>query len=175
MPHSALQIPVPGLEPFVRDRTAHYDTDYLSTDPAYVHAHITVLAPFLPAVDKMAAASVAQIAARMTPFAFRLERVDTFPDGIVHLLPEPHDGFRALTAALWAASPQCPPYGGQFPDSTPHLTLDLVHADVTQASTERLLERYPRPDTHRAEQVHLAWYEPGACRVLQTWSLGRAH
>ena len=47
--HSVLQVPVPELEPFVLDRTRHYDTDYVSTDPGFVHAHVTALAPFLDA------------------------------------------------------------------------------------------------------------------------------
>ena len=61
--HSVLQVPVPGLEPFVRARTEHYDTDYLSADPAFTHAHVTALGPFLPEVDDAAAATIAAIAA----------------------------------------------------------------------------------------------------------------
>ena len=49
--HAVLQIPVPELEPFVRQRHEHYDPHFVSTDPAFVHAHITVLGPFLPPED----------------------------------------------------------------------------------------------------------------------------
>ena len=45
--HSVLQVPVPPLEEYVRGRTAHYDPSYLGVGPAYVHAHVTALAPFV--------------------------------------------------------------------------------------------------------------------------------
>ena len=70
--HSVLQVPVPPLEPWVRQRTAFYDTDYLSTDPAFTHAHVTALAPFLPEVDDGAAATVAAIVADTRAFDFTL-------------------------------------------------------------------------------------------------------
>lgn len=108
------------------------------------------------------------------PFEFRLDRFATFPNGCIHLRPEPDKGFRELTDRLWAAFPECPPYGGEFPDSTPHLTLDLVHAGVTQASTEALLAQHPRSEVHAADCVDLAWYEPGGCGRLAAWPLGQA-
>ncbi len=86
-----LQVPVPELEPFVRARTGHYDTDYLSTDPGFVHAHVTALAPFLDGADLTAEVldKVAEIASTTRHFDFTLAELDTFPNGIVHLLPEP--------------------------------------------------------------------------------------
>lgn len=174
MAHSVLQVPVPGLEPFVRARTEHYDTDYLSTDPAFTHAHITVLGPFLPELDERAAGVVAEVVGSVAAFTFRLDAIDTFPNGCIHLRPQPDSGFRELTARLWEAFPQCPPYAGAFPDSVPHLTLDLRHADVTEETTATLLETSPRPSSHRADRVDLAWYEPGRCRRLRAWSLGES-
>jgi 2'-5' RNA ligase superfamily len=171
--HSVLQVPVPPLEPWVRQRTAFYDTDYLSADPAFTHAHVTVLGPFLPTVDEEAAARVAGLLARVRPFDFTLARLGTFPNGIVHLLPEPDHGFSALTAALVAAFPQCPPYGGEFGTPRPHLTLDALSADVTEASTRTALGAAV-PAYCRAERVDLAWYEAGRCRVLRSWPLGAA-
>jgi len=41
--HSVLVVPVPALEEYVRARTAHYDASFVSADPAWVHAHLTVL------------------------------------------------------------------------------------------------------------------------------------
>lgn len=165
---------MPGLEAFVRARTAHYDRAYLSADPSYTHAHVTVLGPFLPAVDDAATALVAKVVASVEPFAFRLDRLATYPNGCVHLKPEPDEGFRELTRRLWAAFPECPPYAGEHPRSTPHLTLDLVHGEVTEASTRALLARpeYARPARHRAERVDLAWYQAGGCRLLDSWPLG---
>jgi hypothetical protein len=170
-----LQVPVPALEPFVLARTRHYDTDYVSTDPAFVHAHVTALAPFLPshALTEAALATVTRIAASTAPFDVTLEVLDTFPNGIVHLLPEPSAPFAALTATLWAAFPQCPPYAGRFGDVVPHLTLDALSDDVTEESTRRRVAPH-LPARCRAERLDLAWYEPGACRVLRSWPLGAA-
>ncbi|GAA2487488.1 2'-5' RNA ligase family protein [Terrabacter carboxydivorans] len=171
--HSVLQVPVPELEPFVLDRTLHYDTDYVSADPDFVHAHVTALAPFLdePHLTPSALELVAEIAGATAAFDFTLHRVDTFPNGIVHLLPEPAMPFATLTATLWQAFPQCPPYAGRYGDVVPHLTLDALSADVTEASTRELVGEH-LPARCRADRLDLAWYEPGACRILHSWTLG---
>lgn len=166
--HSVLQVPVPQLEPFVRARTIHYDADYLSADPAFTHAHVTVLAPFLSTVDDEAAATVAKVVASVDAFDFTLARVATFPNGCIHLVPEPGNGFRELTDRMWAAFPECPPYAGRFPP-VPHLTLDLVSAEVSEDSTRAALHL---PAYCRAERVDLAWYEPGGCHVVRSFPLG---
>lgn len=168
--HSVLQIPVPALEWFVRDRNAHYDGDYVSSDPDFVHAHITVLGPFLDEVDEASADVVADIASRVAPFDVRLGRIATFPNGVIHLLPEPDEQFRRLTRDLWAAFPECPPYGGEFAEIVPHLTLDLTSHGVTEESTRAALRL---PAAERAERIDLAWYEPGNCHRIRSWPLGR--
>lgn len=168
--HSVLQVPVPPLEPWVRGRTAFYDTDYLSADLDFGHAHVTALGPFLPVLDETAAARVAEIAAATQPFDFTLARLGTFADGIIHLLPDPDGPFRLLTERLAAAFPQCPPYEGRFAP-VPHLTLDARSELVTEASTRRSLGAL-LPARCRAERLDLAWYEPGGCRVLRSWRLG---
>ncbi len=43
--HTCLAVPVPALEDWVRERTAHYDPSFVSTDPGFAHAHLTLLAP----------------------------------------------------------------------------------------------------------------------------------
>ena len=185
MSHTVLQVPVPQLEPFVRARTEHYDPAWLSPDPGFVHAHITALAPFLPPerLDVDALAVVAQIAESTAAFDIDLSVIDTFPNGIIHLVPQPLTPFRLLTQRLWEAFPDCPPYAGQFPDVRPHLTLDArsepVTETVNQAVTETVTEDSTRvllgdllPVQCRAERLDLAWYEAQNCRILQTWRLG---
>ena len=168
--HSVLQLPVPELEPFVRERTGHYDLDYVSADPAFTHAHVTALGPFLTEIDDEAFATVAAIVADSKAFGFTLERMATFPNGIIHLVPEPDAGFRELTGRLAASFPQCPPYGGRFADVRPHLTLDARADAVTEESTRSLLADL-LPARCRAERLDLAWYQPGGCRVLRSWAL----
>lgn len=168
-----LQVPVPQLEPFVRARHAHYDADYVSADPTFVHAHVTALGPFLPVVDAEAAQLVAKIAASVEPFEFTLARVATFPNGLIHLVPEPDGPFRELTSRLVAAFPECRPYEGRF-EPVPHLTLDLRSASVSEESTRALLGDAV-PAACRAERLDLAWYEPGCLSLLDSWPLGGSY
>jgi 2'-5' RNA ligase len=165
-----LVVPVPALEPFVRARTAHYDTAYLSADPRFTHAHVTVLGPWRPRLEPADAETIAQIAATVPPFDVRLERIATFPNGIIHLVPEPDRHFRDLTRRATAAFPDCPPYAGEF-EPVPHLTLDQRSEVVSEASTRSLLGATVPCDV-RAERLDLVWYEAGRCHVVASWALG---
>lgn len=169
--HAVLVVPVPELEPFVRDRWEHYDPAMVSTDPAFTHAHVTALAPYLTEPTAADLALLAELAADTEPFDFLLDEVAAFPDGIVHLRPEPAALFAALTDRLWEAFPQCPPYAGRFPDSVPHLTLDLLSDKVSVASTRALLGALV-PARCRADRLELHWYESGNCHVRHSWPLG---
>lgn len=172
--HSVLQIPVPELEPFIRARHEHYDVDYVSADPDFVHAHITALGPFLTPAEMTPVnlALVSDIAARTEPIPFVLKRFGMFPNGIIHLVPEPSAPFRALTAELFAAFPDKPPYAAEFPDVAPHLTLDARSDAVSLESTRRLVSPL-LPAVCVADRLDLAWYEPGNCHVITSWKLGR--
>jgi 2'-5' RNA ligase len=171
MGHSVLVVPVGQLEEFVRARTEHYDSAYLSADPAFVHAHITALGPFLDHVDDAAASTIEQIARQTEPFDFTLATIATFPNGIIHLVPDPDDAFRRLTARLSEAFGQCPPYAGAFEDVRPHLTLD-ARSDVVSEATTRALLGTTIPASGRAVRLDLVWYDAGDCRVIRSWPLG---
>jgi 2'-5' RNA ligase len=166
-----LVVPVPELEPYVRARTEHYDPAYVSADPAFTHAHVTALGPVRPHLDERTARTIAAVAAGVEPFEVRFDRIDTFPNGIIHLLPEPDGAFRELTGRLVEAFPDCPPYAGEFPDPVPHLTLDLRSAEVTEASTRELLGELV-PCTARATRLDLSWYQAGRCHLVTSWPLG---
>ncbi|MEX0429101.1 2'-5' RNA ligase family protein [Nocardioides sp. DS6] len=169
--HSVLVVPVPELDPFVQARTAHYDASFLSADPAFAHAHVTLLGHWLsdPAVADLD--TVAQVLARFEPFETALGEVSAFPDGLVHLRPEPDAPFRALTQALVARFPQCPPYAGRFPDPVPHLTLDQTSEAVTVDSVAAEL-RGILPVRLRVDRVDLQWWANHDCHVRHTWKLG---
>lgn len=169
--HTVLQVPVPPLEDFVRARTVHYDPAYVASDQAFVHAHVTALGPFVDELTADVERRVAAIAAESPPFDFVLERMGRFTDGTLHLVPEPDEGFRKLTARLAAEFPEFPPYAGQYVDFFPHLTLDRLSSDVTEESTLALLTGV-LPARCRAERLDLAWYEPHGSRVLHGWPLG---
>lgn len=169
--HSVLLVPVPDLEPFIRGRWEHYAPELVSRDPAFTHAHVTLLAPFLRAPDPADLARVARVVGSVPAFDFVLSDVDVFPDGTIYARPDPGAPFSRLTAALWEEFPQCPPYEGRYGDVAPHLTLDRVGPGVdvpsTRAGVGDLL-----PVRCVADRVELHWYETGNCHVRATWALG---
>ena len=167
--HSVLQVPVPPLEEYVRGRTAHHDPSYVGA-AGFVHAHVTALGPFAAALTDDLERRVAAIAQVTEPFDFVLERIGRFDDGTLHLLPEPDEGFRKLTARLAAEFPAFPPYAGEF-EPMPHLTLDRLSDEVTVESTLALLDGV-LPAACRAERLDLAWYEPGRTHIVGSWPLG---
>lgn len=171
--HTVLVVPVPLLEPLVRGRHEHYDTDYVSSDPSFAHAHLTVLAPFVAPAELTAATrhTVAQIAWETRPFEVSLTRVATFPNGIVHLVPEPAEPLRALTERFCRAFPTLLPYGGAFGSVEPHVTIDALGPDVTE-DTVRAWVAPLLPSPLRVERLQLSWYAARDCRTLAAWELG---
>ncbi|KQW52758.1 hypothetical protein ASC77_00070 [Nocardioides sp. Root1257] len=173
MAHTVLVVPVPELEPFVLGRTRHYDASFVSADPTFVHAHISALGPFLDDPSSPDRALVGEIAAATPAFDFTLERIGELAHGILSLLPDPDDPFRELTRRLVAAFPQCPPYGGAYPEPTPHLTLDQ-RADGIDEQSVRTALGDAVPARCRADRLVLHRYANHDCRVLAEWKLGGA-
>ena len=163
--HAVLLAGVPPLEDWVRERTAHYDAGFVSADPAFAHAHVTVLAPF----PLEARGPAAAIASGVSAFDVSLARVDVFPDGVVHLVPEPDDGFRALTDAARRLLPDVQPYWGRF-EPVPHLTLDRLGPGVTVESTRDAVAHLLAARA-RVTELLLTWWESGDCRVLGRFPL----
>lgn len=169
--HTVLVVPVPELESFVRLRWEHYAPALVSADPAFTHAHITALAPYLLDPTDADLGRVAAIAATTEQFDYALDTVRVLPDGHINLEPEPAAPFARLTARLWEAFPQCPPYGGRHCDVAPHLTLDRCSPEVSAESTRALLGDAV-PARCRADRLELQWYQTGGCRALRSWPLG---
>jgi 2'-5' RNA ligase len=100
--------------------------------------HVTVLVPWVvePTPDdvRRLAAAVAPYA----PFELSFPTAGLFPNGTAWLKPEPFDKVRSLLSSVSEAFPECPPYGGEFPDPHPHLTIssgrDGAPAVVAEAS-----------------------------------------
>ena len=165
--HAVLQIGVPPLEPWIVARTRHYDARFVSDDPRFQHAHITILAP----LHRWDEAALTELARSTRPFDFTLNELAVFADGCVYLRPEPEAVFRRLTAAAQAAHPDVVPFGAPTP--VPHLTLDRLAADVTLASTRVLLAGM-LPARCRAEALELVWYQTGNCHLIRRWAFGQA-
>lgn len=171
-----LVLPVAPLEPFVRARTAHYDASFLSEDPAFTHAHLTVLVPVpWPLPDGLEDA-LADLAGRTHLPDVVLERVAAFPDGVLHLVPEPEvalEALRVLHDAVRALLPQVRPYDGAVAEPVPHVTVDRIGPDVDLSSTRAALAPL-LPARWRPDALELHWYGNDACRVLRRWPLGAA-
>lgn len=170
-----LTVPVPVLEEWVRARTAHYDASFVSADPSFAHAHLTLLAPWIDAPTPGDLDRVAQVLAGVPAFEVELTGVAVFPDGLVHAVPAPDTGLRALTAALAAEFPDHPPYAGRYAATggpTPHVTLDRLGPGVTldwvRAEVGHLL-----PAPLAVDRVDLQWWGNHACRRVHSWRLDR--
>ncbi len=169
--HTVLAVPVPALDALVRERTAWYDASFVSADPGFVHAHITVLGPWVQHPSAVDLGTVAEIVSRVEPREVRLDEVTVFPNGLIHVRPEPDTVFRRLTSALVEAFPEHPPYGGAFPDPVPHLTLDHVAGGVSVAEVAERVSGV-LPTTFAADRLDLQRWANDDCRLLHSWPLG---
>ncbi len=170
-----LVVPVPELEQVVRAHWQRHEPTWVSADPGFTHAHITVLAPWRAAPTPGQLDEVAAIAGTVPPFDYDLAEVAQFPNGTLHAPPTPAAPFRTLTGAVLTAFSDCVPYDGQFgavDDLVPHLTLDHRLTGATVASVRAdLADTLPR--RCRAERLEWHWYDEGGCALKGRWPLGR--
>jgi len=107
---------------------------------AGVPAHITILFPFLDEqlIDGRVKEDLQALMARHQAFRTELRECRRF-SSVLYAAPVPDVRFRSLTDEIAERWPQAPPYGGQFDEVIPHLTIadgqdrevfDLVEADV---------------------------------------------
>ncbi len=88
-----------------------------------VAPHVTLLFPW--EVAPVCDSAVRQLAAalvNMEPFTMVLDQIGRFP-GVLWLGPSREHELRALAHAVRGAFPQRLPYGGQFPQFIPHVTV----------------------------------------------------
>ncbi|MET7575314.1 2'-5' RNA ligase family protein [Streptomyces sp. NPDC005492] len=148
---SGLTVRVPGAEPVVRAWRDRLDP----SAGAGVPAHVTVLFPFVDEsrIDDGACAAIGEVIGRHRPFEARFEHCGRFP-GISYLVPEPDIPFRRLTEAIADRWPEAPPFGGQFDEVVPHLTIAQGQDDVALEEAEADL-RGRLPVTARVSSVDL--------------------
>lgn len=133
-----------------------------------IPAHITLLYPFLPArsIDADTEAALAALLLEIPAFDFALAEIGRFP-GVVYLAPEPAARFVALTETLVTRWPEQQPYGGDYPEVIPHLTV-AYGAPIPDGLAERL------PLTARAEEVWLMGRVGGRWVCRRQFQLGSA-
>ncbi|HYO19491.1 MAG TPA: 2'-5' RNA ligase family protein, partial [Dermatophilaceae bacterium] len=109
---SGLVIEIPEAEPAVAAPRIRLDR----VAALGVPAHVTALFPFVAPDDITEAvlSQVSEVAAANAPFDYRFARTAWFGQQVVYLAPDQPAPFIKVTESLWAAVPECPPYGGRF-------------------------------------------------------------
>ncbi|WSF56307.1 2'-5' RNA ligase family protein [Streptomyces canus] len=127
-------------------------------------------------MDDGALAAVGDVIGRHRPFEARFEHCVRFP-GILYLVPEPDIPFRRLTEAIADRWPETPPFGGQFDEVVPHLTIAQGQDDAVLEEAEADL-RGRLPITARVSSVDLMvhdgtrWQQSGVIRAPVISSVG---
>jgi hypothetical protein len=141
-PESGLIVEIPQAEAAVGPYRERLD----ASAGLGVPAHITVLFPFIPPaqLDAGVLSQLGQLFAAVPRFGFRLDRTGWFGQDAVWLAPSDPGPFRALTQHVVEAFPAYPPYGGDFADSVPHLTIgDSPSAGDLRAAEESIAPLLP--------------------------------
>ena len=127
MPETALICRVPEAERYIARYRERFDPSARRNVPA----HVTILYPFMPPaqVDSGVIDELRGIATAVRCFEYRLAETRRFPVAL-YLAPQPEDSFAALTAAVFRAFPDYPPFEGKFATVVPHVT--VAHADEAQ-------------------------------------------
>src|SRR5919201_3982370 len=137
---------------------------------------LTLLYPWIPA----ASVTDADLDALRSFFAtrprleFELTHVTEFPGLVAYAAPEPDDELRATMRALWALSPQCPPYGRPGSDPPPHATLGRYEGPtpITLEQARKRVEPLLPVRCVLEEATLLEEYELDRVRVRATFPLG---
>lgn len=117
---SALVIRVPEAEDLVGSYRIRYD----HAANVGVPAHITLLWPFVPPslITPEVQNQLSHLFSSFPSFQISLTELRRFPE-VLYLAPTPKDKIVELVQKIFATFPKYPPYGGQFTDITPHLTI----------------------------------------------------
>jgi 2'-5' RNA ligase len=166
---TALLVAVPEAEKIV-------GTLRLDMDPVArlgVPAHVTILFPFIPAADVTheTVDQLRTIVVSTPAFEYALTSCQWFGNEVLWLAPDPADRFRELTRSIWRSFPDYPPYGGEFDDVIPHLTVADRADRRAMRSVEKDLE-VRLPIRARADEVTLMGEDPsGLWRRLAAFGL----
>jgi hypothetical protein len=168
---SALIIVVPEAEPLVKAVRERFDWSAAQGVPA----HITIDYPFIPP-DKITPevlADLREFFAQFAAFEFTLPETRRFP-AVLYLAPSPAEPFKALTQAVVERYPEYPPYGGEYADVTPHLTIadQLEAAQLDDFEREFIHQHGAQlPVKSKASEVVLIENTSGWWKVWQGFRL----
>jgi 2'-5' RNA ligase len=111
-----------------------------------VPVHVSVVYPFVPPadVDDDVLSRLAAAVGTVPAFDCVFSSTEWFGEDVLWLAPEPAGPFRELTRAVVAAFPAHQPYGGQYAEPTPHLTI----GELRLGSAEQLAAAERAVHTH---------------------------
>jgi len=166
---TALILLVPEAEALVDDLRHAHDPAVLQGVPA----HITVLYPFRPLerLDDAAMGQAERLIGDLPAIDISFRAVGRFP-GVLYLAPEPRAPIDRLTQALAAAFPDCPPYGGKFPDPIPHLTFALGDETVLDGVELEMRTRLRAPIRARIDSCSLFKFADDRWREAARFGFG---
>jgi 2'-5' RNA ligase len=170
LPETALICRVPEAEPFIGRYRQRFDPSARRNVPA----HVTILYPFVPQaeLDAQVLATLRDIAASVPAFEYRLREIRRFPVAL-YLAPDPDESFAALTARVYRAFPDFPPFDGKFDTVVPHVT--VAHADEPQLCEIDVELRIALPAAGvaaRCNEMVLIENSTGRWEPLRTFALG---
>lgn len=140
MARSALVVLIPEAEATVHDARLRHDPMAARGVPS----HVTILHPFRAVLDTDTSERVGDLCRGTTRFTATFDSVGRFSGGVVYLAPTPWAAFAALTQAFARQFPDCPPYGGAYPDPVPHLTVASgVDGSLADSLEAELLPHLP--------------------------------
>lgn len=170
---SALVILVPEAEALVESFRNQYDPSAAVGIPA----HVTVLYPFKAPGDLTPDVihSLEQLFAEFPAFQAVFTELQRFPN-VLYLSPEPADPFRLLIKTVAARFPETLPYGGEFTEIIPHLTVAQVNEpqqleEIAAAFARAAKNRLPIPT--RVKEIALMDNGGGYWQVRHRFSLKR--
>jgi 2'-5' RNA ligase len=170
LPDTSLICRVPEAERFIARYRQRFDPSARRNVPA----HVTILYPFVPLeeVDAEVRRQLGDIASTVKAFDFRLRETRRFPLSL-YLAPEPDASFAALTAAVYRAFPDHPPFAGKFDVVVPHIT--IAHGDealLCEIDVELRIALPPAGVPARCEEMVLIENSSGRWEILETFALG---
>ena len=170
MPETALICRVPEVERYIGHHRQRFDPPARRNVPA----HVTVLYPFMDSgsIDEQVVGSLREVTRAVRGFDYRLRETRRFPSSL-YLAPEPGDSFGALTAGVFAAFPDYPPFAGKFDTVVPHVT--VAHGDEPQLCEIEIELRIALPGAGvpaRCEEMVLIEFTGGRWEPIHVFALG---
>jgi len=152
---TAILITVPELAAYTERWRAVSRSSARSQVPLaeLIPPHVTVLVPWVAEPTESDVQRLTDAVSPFEPFKLSFATAGQFPNGTAWLKPEPYDAVVSLLYSVFQAFPECPPYGGEFPDPQPHLTISSSEqgGPAVVAEAREALAAAPAPSIQLTE------------------------